>query len=323
MQYYLNEDDVRRLRSLLSAHRNTAPPRRGYEGKVDHEEQQAPEVYVAKTPANGIAARGSSDTGTGTDDDDNGPGYDWCELYRVVDNRSGEPALYPLGAAGVTERVHNLSSSDIAGGEWILVIRDKGGVWWAVTGGGGGDTSFLAMLVGKCYYDEDTGTAGASANCEVDPLCAGGLTPERWIQYSWIRLTDAGNHPPDDRPPCPVTYDQQGTCGGPGCFPAYHTKNRDVPIFSPGAVLPCCGDGSTGTGTSEDLPIEELCVVRLRRGTGEYYLFDDEPWQDLFRRTGDTDEYGLEIAYHYYYDQVDGLWKDGREVRIVQPTEVL
>lgn len=48
------------------------------------------------------------------------------------------------------------------------------------------------------------------------------------------------------------------------------------------------------------------------------FLFDEVPWEDLFRLTGDTDDDGLAIAFHRYYDQNDATWKDGREVRVVQ-----
>ncbi len=59
------------------------------------------------------------------------------------------------------------------------------------------------------------------------------------------------------------------------------------------------------------------CIVRLRRGAGNYYLIDQVPWEDGFRRTGDTDADGA-IGFLRYWDQNTRSFKDGEEVRIVE-----
>lgn len=46
-------------------------------------------------------------------------------------------------------------------------------------------------------------------------------------------------------------------------------------------------------------------------------VFDEVPWEDLFRLTGDTDDDGA-VAFHRYFDQNTGSWEDGREVRVIQ-----
>ncbi len=56
-------------------------------------------------------------------------------------------------------------------------------------------------------------------------------------------------------------------------------------------------------------------IVRLRRGAGDYYLIDQLPWCDLFRRTDFTDAYGY-IGYLRYWDPNAQQWRDGEEVRI-------
>ncbi len=71
-------------------------------------------------------------------------------------------------------------------------------------------------------------------------------------------------------------------------------------------------------GGSNPCGIQKHSIVRLRKGSGNYYLIDQMPWEDLFRRTGVVDTDGA-IAFLRYYDQTSNSWKDGQEVRIVEP----
>lgn len=181
-------------------------------------------------------------------------------------------------------------------------------------GGGGGDTSFLALLTAKCYADQTGGPSGTAAtNCLVDVNCDGNGDPYRYIAYSWVRVEEDAAYP---GPPCPLTYSATGEVGGPpNCMPAYHIHNHDWPVWMPGASKPACDDvgGDSVTGS-----VAPHSVVRLRPGAGgDYYIFGDEVWIDLFRRTGESDADG-EKAYVRSYDQNTGGWRDGAEVRLVE-----
>jgi hypothetical protein len=70
---------------------------------------------------------------------------------------------------------------------------------------------------------------------------------------------------------------------------------------------------ATGAGATVRVDSVRLTVYT---STGGYYLFDTDPWEDIFRRTGVTDADG-DQAYHRYYNQNTGAWEDGREVRLI------
>jgi hypothetical protein len=283
------ESDLAAIRRLIAEDRSR---RRTTQGRQEHvnwdEAYPGPETYIARTQPEGIPGM-VEEAGTGVNDV---PGYSDCDIYRVIWTSpgipSGIPELQPI--TGLFKRVYNSSHTPIAGGTWVLVTRDKFGEWWVVESRG----SFQILLTDKTY------------------------TPGQFIAYSWIRVLDTAA--------TPIVYTEQDMSGGPGRNPAYHERNLDLPVVQHGA------DAGTGTGTFGQvvLAAHELSVVRARRGYGpipgtssvttpaqRYLLFGEEPWVDLFRRTGIVDEYG-EIGYHRYLDQDDDTWKDGKEVRIVE-----
>ncbi len=91
---------------------------------------------------------------------------------------------------------------------------------------------------------------------------------------------------------------------------------------------PCSGTPDTLDLTAQlTVPlfnIDPLSVVRMWKGTDDYYLFDVHPWVDLFRLTPDSDLNGIK-AFLRFFDQSDqdsgdmtgGTWIDGRTVRVV------
>jgi len=112
----LSEEDRDRIQELLDAAGNARPPRPG--GIPPEYQWQAPEVFVAKTPAGGISGldHGSlTGTGTGTDywyyDQ---PGYADCLLYRILytSGVGSTPYLAPL-AASRRQTVFNISEDGI------------------------------------------------------------------------------------------------------------------------------------------------------------------------------------------------------------------
>jgi hypothetical protein len=125
------------------------------------------------------------------------------------------------------------------------------------------------------------------------------------ILYSWSAVYNTGT--------TSVTYSTKpGVTGCPERFPAFHERGLDIPVVN--RLEPGVG---TGSCLEYGFTIDPLSIIRLRRGGGRYYIFDSEPWQDLFRRTGEFDVSGREVAFHRRWNQNTQLWEDGREVRLV------
>jgi len=141
-----------------------------------------------------------------------------------------------------------------------------------------GDTSFLAMLIEKDHS----------------------LAP--WITYDWVRMNDSSTGIFGG-----LTYSTTPTRGGWSgpAGPAYSTRNLDVPV-----------NNDWGSGSLANV-IQPKSIVRLRKGSGNFYLFEEMAWEDLFRLTGEVDGDGYAVAFHRYWDQDLGIWQDGDEVRIV------
>lgn len=100
---------------------------------------QAPEVYIAKTPSGGIAAK-TDEPGTGTDSSIADVNYANCGLYRIDHKSDSDIEVEPLG---VTRPVYNLGSTTIPGNLLVLAVRDKAGKFIAVDLAGGGDDECL------------------------------------------------------------------------------------------------------------------------------------------------------------------------------------
>lgn len=83
-------------------------------------------VYVARTPKSGIPALSEgADTGTGTgtaETSDDVPGSASCSIYRLIGGR--------LYRAGFSRTVYNLAPVAVAGGNWVVVVRDLWGDWY-------------------------------------------------------------------------------------------------------------------------------------------------------------------------------------------------
>lgn len=109
----LTEADKRRLRELDAAVKNL-PRNPTNLPSVIEPDPTAPEVYVAIIPDGGMPAR------LGTI-----PGSAECTIYRF--DQSVDPAQ--LQALDFTKRVYNVFTSEIAAGEYVIVGREKFGVW--------------------------------------------------------------------------------------------------------------------------------------------------------------------------------------------------
>lgn len=185
--FFLSEADRDELQALLEEFRGrrlntTGRPRPGEDLII-----QAPELYAALTPIDGIPGLSAdlnfgtgtgSGTGTGIGEG-NTPGVAECAIYRLVETHG----VNDLTDADFTRDVFNLGESAIPGDTWILVARDKFGDWWALpmataaTGGsGGGATTDLTSCRVKLTAATNIG-ASAQVTWQATP---GIPTLEQW-----------------------------------------------------------------------------------------------------------------------------------------------
>ena len=146
----LTPNDEAILSELIRAHKNrpqntTQRPRR------DQDENEAPEVYVARTIENGIPPL-VEEPGAGIKDQ---PGYAYCEVYRIT-KASTRFELRPI--PGLRKRVFNLTLETIPAGQWVLIARDKPGSWHVVRGGSGGADPEIDVEITS--FDCGTGRMG-------------------------------------------------------------------------------------------------------------------------------------------------------------------
>lgn len=290
--YGLTESDKSKFKDLYHDYmRRYGMPRdsRGGPRTDTDDAQQAPEVYIVRLETGIPAISGTNIS------------YEECTVYQVTPDDNGDidnPQITEV--EGHTRRIHNVSNSELESGSWVLAWRDKYGTWFAGIGGGGGDSSFLAVLVDKEYQGDI-------------------------VVYSWARVIQSGAGTYTE------SFPQVRGCPASGS-PAYHERNLDLAVVGP--LLPDTGTGSgtgSGTGTDDECPapafIHELSVVRMRpasggdiefptgTGTGTagdaVYIFSGHPWVDLFRRITATD--GIHRRYNA------GVWSDGIGVTLVTP----
>lgn len=89
-----------------------------------------PEMFLAKSPSGGIAAR---ETNVSTSEEE--VTGELCELYEAEysdSTRVLSPMTLSDGTTAVTRTVYNFSSEAVAGDAWILIARDKFGTWWVI-----------------------------------------------------------------------------------------------------------------------------------------------------------------------------------------------
>lgn len=157
--YFLTEADVAAVQALLEkSERFVERP-----GAPSAEDTiTAPEMFVARTPdeqqnpPNGGIPGLIEEAGVGFKDE---PGHADCDLYRVLKGADNRWTLraYPEHS----RRVYNLSLQAIPKSTWVLVIRDKAGAWWAVTGGAADPSAVVQVTserVSTVYYRSYRGT---------------------------------------------------------------------------------------------------------------------------------------------------------------------
>lgn len=149
--YLLSERDILMLRRLLSQYNHEQryvnafgrPP----EDAIDHEETSTTHFHIAKTPSGGIPPL-TVFASTGVGDQ---PGSADCQILRTNPNTAPESAE---NITGFTQKVYNLSESAITGEQWIFVIRDKYGKYYAISSSGSSGGFPVELTAG---YDVTTG----------------------------------------------------------------------------------------------------------------------------------------------------------------------
>jgi len=210
---------------------------------------------------------------------------------------SGQVSYSGMYFSGLNQSGHNfgplLSGCRFDGQLVGFSIRESGKVSapvYAVDMGGGADGTFLAQLVEKNYSGNTIRYYWWPVQ---DVIATTEITGEPYLDYEIINENDYWNNYLV-KPPC------------------FHEQNIDLPVFP---LLPFEVGGTTYSGGG----IQPLSIVRLRQGAGNFYLCNQKPWEDLFRRTSDSDAQGV-VAYHYFYNQNTSAFQDGQEVRLIVPS---
>lgn len=129
--YFLTEELYAEIKKMLGWFRQQVGRRNADPMVLDHEEHPTPDVYIARTGAQGIPASVLNFTATGTStgsDLQEGPlGHAPCVIYRG-DVFRPIPRLLSMS---FTQEVYNPFEIDIPAWSFIRVVRDKYGVWWA------------------------------------------------------------------------------------------------------------------------------------------------------------------------------------------------
>lgn len=145
--YLLGENDRNLLRMLVKKV-GLIPNSTDSRTEQSNDAQTAPEVYIAEVPQSGIPAMVGGV-----------PGYaDGVKIFRILGDSTNSPVM---ADAGFYRRVYNLSPAAIPGSEgtgtgqtstesFILVIRDKFGLWFVESGTQGTGGSVSCAAVASC-----------------------------------------------------------------------------------------------------------------------------------------------------------------------------
>lgn len=158
----------------------------GFENATDEQLQQLDRAwraskadrvaYVAQVSASGTLAAASGTT----------PGSATCDLYRLKNDPIEIAAVLDENDAQRTVTVYNFSDSEIAAGEYFAIVRDVGGKWIALAGGGGVSAAnpcgcdFVTDGTVSClgtndsadvYIVDDLGPLGTNVELTFDAAC--------------------------------------------------------------------------------------------------------------------------------------------------------
>lgn len=259
---------------------------------------QAPEIYVAKIPSGGIPAAEHVGTAGGPPTSLSGAE---CQVYYLS---TDDGILNPID--GNTRWVYNLSTNDITGTGWVLIVREKGGDWVAVNvvrsaygdEAGAGQCQFAKLNTDDCvkisylnsetgeveeYYLRFDGTSNSWKSAENFLYPGGSGTFEFEYSLGQFHLYLGGNH--------------LINCGD-GCFT--------------GSWITGHGTNESGTGTPESEPCNataftvcvscSCCPITGWDGEGWYCVTDDSTGTGTGTGTGPGE---CEVMYLLDEDKCD------------------
>jgi hypothetical protein len=143
LPYIITDHDAKVLKQLVRWFQGdiVSTRMRANEGSIDHQEHQAPEMYVGRTTDQGIPGL-TGDIGigtgkgeyTGTSQDPSKayayPGEGQCTVYQLL-NLNGKKTLVKVAMDPLT--VYNLCKQPIPGDVFVELVRDKYGAWYAIS----------------------------------------------------------------------------------------------------------------------------------------------------------------------------------------------
>lgn len=172
----LSDADLRLLEQVLGKVRRQSQTTHGREDISAEADLtvQAPEIYVARVPADGISGLTIVEEGAADQ-----PGEADCDIYRL-DAAVNPPALEEV--EGLSRAVYNLATTAIAGNTWVLITRDKFGQWY-VAGQGAAENAWVEIT--SISSEAGTGTG-------IDYYQGEYYT---WEDGSWVSQGDCWVHP--------------------------------------------------------------------------------------------------------------------------------
>jgi hypothetical protein len=178
--------------------------------------------------------------------------YDWVEIIRTDQNVLEVPEDTRTGTVTDMPAIELNDDATIQALTTVVFAKygDSQNCVEFETAAGSASSGFYASITGKTF------------------------TADKYIQYSWELVRDK-----NVVPPMAVLWTEEGfqDHGGPGNMPAFEMNNIDVPVFEENPTA-----GETGQGTDADSLNDVSPIVFMRKGNGNYLIFDYEPrWEEL------------------------------------------
>jgi hypothetical protein len=123
--YVLNKDDLDKLKETMAY---VDSIRRNKSRSQDSYDSEAPDLYIARVPAAGIAA-----LTTGTTADKDKASKTVCQVYQIIADEVNGTTPEMMIVNDTTIDVYNVFAVAITGNSWVPVSKDKYGMW-VVTG---------------------------------------------------------------------------------------------------------------------------------------------------------------------------------------------
>lgn len=172
--------------------------------------------------------------------------YAWEEVTRT-DVEEDWQVVQREGTATGLPLLERNGFSNVPTGTVVEAVLHESGAFYLFSAGF--ETTFLAQLTSKCYYDgsdtrdptDNLTPTGEGLNCPPDVDCL----KARFIKYGWTKVTDGTS-------PCALSYTAGADFGTPSCWPAYHVQNIDLPVFpepSPMTRYPGTVENASGAGS--------------------------------------------------------------------------